>query len=72
MFAVLWCRRPCSISQTALGAICIVKNIGPFWKRPIVTGRQIGGTMLATPERAIQFQSGPTSIYAEGEIHSTP
>jgi hypothetical protein len=34
MFAVHLCRRLCSISQTVVVDIGIVKNIGPFWKRP--------------------------------------
>ena len=65
MFAVLWSKRPCSISQTAVVDTSILRNIGPFWKRPYCGVRQIGGTMLATPERAIQFQSGPIFIYSE-------
>jgi len=62
MFAVHWCNRPCSILQTAVIDIGIVKNIGPFWKRLNCGGRQIGGKQLAPPEDAIRFQSGPISI----------
>jgi hypothetical protein len=71
MFAVHWCRRACSISQTALVFIGIVKNIGPYWKRPYRAGRQIGGKQLALsrachsiPERTYFYlRRGRNSFY---------
>ena len=72
MFAVHWCRRPCSISQTALADIGIVKNIGPFWKRPYCAGRQIGGKQLA-PSRACHSIPERTYFYlARGNVRIHP